>query len=569
MDIIKTGIGITKTIKNVGRFREILSVLAKHGFDEFIYKSNLHLLIPNFVIPKSRLKLNLGDDKSENEVWASVGHRLRKSFEELGPSFIKLGQLLSTREDIFNAAFIAELKELQSNVSPFPFEKAKQRIEEELSKPINEVFKSVDEKPLGVASIGAVYKAQLLSGENVVIKVRRPEIKRTILTDFEIIYYIITRVEKISNKLKYLGVSRAIKDFFQSIRLELNFLIEANNNEKLAKNLKKIDTEQLFKIPKVYKEYSTTKILVMECLEGKPFNQIKNLSDYPDLEEKLIKAVKNFMHTLLGDGFFHADLHGGNFFYLDDGKIGLLDFGLVGNISQKNKTSLISILYSLVSNNYENLTFELLEVADYDDIPDVDVLTRDIKDALHPFIGLNVQDLDVTELSNSIVTTLGKHQIYLPREWFIIFRALMTLDGVGKSLNINLNIFEIIESEINTIWGEVFSKEALIEESLWLGKDTLNSIRVLPRHIRWILREFSRRNYGFEIDIKGLRPELQHLSKSLVFCTLIFCSTLLFIAGVYFLKDMTTLSFKHMPIQVYLCWVVSGILVSRAFLKRY
>lgn len=568
MDIIKTGIGLTKTIKNVSRFREILSVFAKHGFDGFIYRSNLHALIPNFVIPKSKSKLNLDQD-NELEVWESVGRHLRMAFEELGPSFIKIGQLLSTREDLFNELFIKELKQLQDNVRPFSFNEAKNVIEAELEKPLDEVFKNFKQEPIGVASIGAVYRGELLSGEEVVVKVRRPGIQKTILTDFEILLFIIKRIEKVSEDVKYLGVSKALKDFFQNIKLELNFLIEANNNEKLAKNISKVDKDKIFKIPKIYREYSSEQILVMEFLDGKPFNKITELNEYPDLEDKLIQAVKFFVHTMLGDGFFHADLHGGNFLYLKNNQIGLLDFGLVGVLTNRNKTSLISILFSLISNNYENLTYELLEIAEYETIPDVDDLSRDIKDALQPYIGLSVQDLDATELTNSLVTTLSKHQIFLPREWFIIFRALMTLDGVGKSLKINLNIFEIIEESLGELWSDLISKEALAEEALWLGKDTLNSIRVLPRHIRWMLKEFSRRNYGFEIEVKGLRPEIHRLSQSIYFSALLFSSVFLFMLGMFFTKDINLFEIDKLPAQAIISWFASGILFFTAGIKFF
>ena len=442
MDLLKTGIGLTKTIKNVARFREILNVFWRNGFDEFIIKSNLHTKIPGIVLPKRRIQEALSAYDDEKDLWQSIGFRLRKSFEELGPSFIKLGQLLSTREDILDPALIKELKLLQNKVSSIPYEEAKKIIESNLDKPFDDVFESLEEKPIGTASIGIVYKAKLRSGEEVVVKVRRPNIKKIINTDFEIMIFIVSQFEKVSSDFKYLGASRAIEDFFKSTQLELNFLIEAQNCEKLKKNLSEIDKDGMFKVPKVYSEFSTDEVMVMEFLAGKPFNEITNMSEEaPDLEEKMMKSVRMFTHTMLADGFFHADLHGGNFFLLDDGKIGLIDFGLMGNLSKKNRTNLVAILLALVTNNYENLVYEFLDVADYDVIPNHEVLIRDIQDALTPFVGMSVQQMDATMLVHSIVTTLSKHQMYLPREWFVIFRSLMTLDGVGKSIGIDLNIF--------------------------------------------------------------------------------------------------------------------------------
>ena len=192
MDLIKTGIGISKTIKNVSRFREILTVLSRHGFSELILKSGLDKVIPGFVLP-ARVSELKNEDLSNDEWWQTFGEQLRLSFEELGPSFIKLGQLLSTREDILDPALIKELKFLQNKVKGIPFEVAKKVIEDNLGKKLSEVFLIIDEKPIGTASIGVVYKAQLHSGQKVVVKVRRPNIAKLIITDFEILIFIVQK----------------------------------------------------------------------------------------------------------------------------------------------------------------------------------------------------------------------------------------------------------------------------------------------------------------------------------------------------------------------------------------
>jgi ubiquinone biosynthesis protein len=562
MNLIKTGIGISKTIKNVARFREILSVLARHGFDEFIINTKLHLVIPNFVIPKSRFKVS--EDQSEYDFWKSIGYRLRKSFEELGPSFIKVGQLLATREDMLNPALIIELKKLQNKAAPIPFEAAKKRIIQETGKPIEETFESIDEVAIGVASIGVVYRATLKNGKDVVVKVRRPNIRKTIKNDFEIIAFIVKRLEKVSSDMKFLGVSRAIDDFFKSIQLELNFLIEAHNNKKFAENIKKIDEDNIFVIPTIYRELSTEKVLVMDFLDGKPFNEIKNIEEFPILKENLDKGVKLFLHNMLADGLFHADLHGGNFFQLENNKIGLIDFGLVGVLNKQNRTNLIAILYAVITNNFENLVYEFLDVADYEVIPNHEVLVRDIRDALTPYLGLSVDETDVTALRPSIVSTLSKHEIYVPREWFIIFRALITLEGVGKSLNIDLNIFEIIDGEIHGIMGDLISKDALMEEAAWLGRDLINSLRIIPRHFKWMLKEFSKKKYTFDINLVGTNKQLNFLSRSIYFLGLMILTSTFFLSGMLVLGDIKATQFNQIPIVCYICWALAGLTFIRA-----
>jgi ubiquinone biosynthesis protein len=570
MDILKTGIGLTKTIKNVSRFREILNVFWRNGFDEFIIKSNLHSKIPGIVLPKKRIQEALSQYDEEKDFWQSVGYRLRRSFEELGPSFIKVGQLLSTREDILEPALIKELKLLQNKVQGIPFEDARDIIENNLYGKVEDVFSSIEEEAIGTASIGLAYKGVLTTGEEVVIKVRRPNIKKTLTIDFEIIAFIVAQIEKVSSNFKYLGASRAIEDFFKSTQLELNFLIEAQNGIKLKKNLQEIDKEEIFSLPKIYSEFSTEEILVMEFLDGTPFTEISSIENAPDLEEKMMKSVRMFTHTMLADGFFHADLHGGNFFLLKNGKIGLIDFGLMGSLSKKNRTNLVAILLALVTNNYENLVFELLDVADYDDIPNHEELVRDLQDSLAPFVGLSVQQMDATMLVHSIVTTLSKHQMYLPREWFVIFRSLMTLDGVGKSIEIDLNIFEVIDEEIHGIMKELMSKESIMEDAMWIGRDALNSVRIIPRHIKWMLKEFAKKKYRLDVQITGLQKDIGNISKSMYFIGLMFMSSTLIFSGVFLVKDIQITTLEQVPVISWIFWGLAFVTSMRAsvFIKK-
>ena len=570
MDIIKTGIGISKTIKNVSRFREILSVLGRNGFSELIVKSGLDKVIPGFVLP-ARVSELKREDLTNDEWWEIFGQQLRRSFEELGPSFIKLGQLMATREDILDPALIKELKLLQNKVRGIPFEEAKKVIEENLGKKLSDVFSEIDEKAIGTASIGVVYKAVLHDGQKVVVKVRRPNITKNILTDFEILLFIVQKLEKVSGEIKFLGMSKMISDFFKSMHNELNFLVEAQNCERLRKNLEVIDKEGLLVVPKVYRELSTQEVLVLEFLDGKPFNEFHSVEEVgSDVMAKVMRSVELFVHTLLSDGFFHADLHGGNFFILKDRRIGIIDFGLMGTLSKKNRANLIAILYSVVTHNYENLVNEFLEVAEYESIPDEEELTRDLKDAISPYVGLSVQETNMAELVRGIIKTLGKHQLYLPREWFIIFRALMTLDGVGKSVGIDLNIFNVLEKDLPAMVRDLLSKDNAQEELMWVAKDVLGGLRIIPKHLKWFLKEASRNNYSMEIRIneldkltKGINRSFYSLGMSLLAAVFILC-------GSVFVRNINVLSFRDIPALTWIFWAMAVYLMARiALLRKY
>lgn len=568
MDIIKTGIGISKTIRNVGRFREILTVLSRHGFSELIVKSGLDKVIPGFVLP-ARVSELKNEALSNEEWWQVFGEQLRLSFEELGPSFIKLGQLMATREDILDPALIKELKLLQNKVKGIPFDVAKKAMEDSLGKKLSEVFLTIDENAIGTASIGVVYKAQLHNGQKVVVKVRRPNIAKHIMTDFEILLFIVQKLEKVSGEIKFLGMSKMISDFFKSMNNELNFQVEAQNCERLRKNLEVIDKDQMLVVPRVYREYSSQDILVMEFLDGRPFNEFHSLEEVgADVVAKVEKSVELFVHTLLADGFFHADLHGGNFFIMKDRKIGIIDFGLMGTLSKKNRANLIAILYSVVTHNYDNLVYEFLEVAEYENIPDQEELIRDIKDAISPYIGLSVKETNMSELVRNLIRTLGKHELYLPREWFIIFRALMTLDGVGKGIGIDLNIFNVLEKDLPGMVTELLSKKNAQEELMWVAKDVVSGMRIIPKHLKWFLKEASKNNYSMELRVRDLDKLSKGINRSLYILGLSLLASIFVLCGSLFVRNVNVMSFYDIPMLSWIFWGFASYLMIRIALMR-
>lgn len=556
MDIIKTGLGLTKTIKNMARVREILSVLARNGFAALVVKTGLNERIPDFALPRSEIEESLKED--EDDLPSLIGLRLRRSFETLGPSFVKLGQLLSTREDIFPAGFIAEMKPLQDQVKGIDFKDALTVLEESLSKKWDVMFSQINPDPIGTASIGVVYRGRLVSGEDVVLKLRRPGIMRTIESDFTILHFIISQFEKVSREIRFLGLSKIIRDFSVTIRNELDYRIEARNADRLRNMICKVDHEGIFYLPKVYKELSTDEVLVMEHIDGIPFTDARAINKHREqIQSRMERGIQVFIHNMMVDGFFHADLHGGNFFLLADNRIGIVDFGLVGSLGRKSRNNLVAILYSLVTHNYEHLVYEFLDVAEYDAIPDTDALVRDVHDCLSAFIGLTVQEMNFSLIFRNIMATLAKHGIYLPREWFLVFRAMMTLDGVGKSLDMDFDIFGLMEVEIKTIVGEVYSKEQITEDALWMGRDFLMSMRGLPRHLRWFLKELSKRGYAIEIKQTGYEKELRSLSRAVRFLGFVAMAVILVFAGMGVLESAKVVSWHEIPALAWMLWLMA------------
>ena len=557
MDLLRTSIRISKTIRNVSRLREIVLTFAKNGFAEFISLGVIKI-IPNFVLPRASKSIEEEVSERGDRDWSRVvGIRLRASFVELGPAFIKFGQLLSTREDIFDPAFIKEMKKLRDNVPPVPFNQVKSVIEESLGSSIDDIFKSIDPEPIGTASIGVVYRGTLKNGKGVVIKVRRPGIEKMIEVDFSIVKMLVAQAEKISEDIKFLGVSRVVDGFAMSLRPELNFNIEALNCQRFSKVLENYDTAGIYVVPKIYSQYTRENILVMEFLNGIPFTDVDRISERIEVvKPKLAVGISVFMKTFLSEGFFHADLHGGNFFLMKNEKIGLIDFGLMGRLSKKGRQSFVAIIYSLLTFNYENLIYEFLEVAEYEKIPDVEKMIRESREVLNPYIGLTTRQINYDIVLRNIFEILRNNKIYLPREWFIVFRAMTTLDGVNRALDLDFDLYSIMEKDITEIIKDNINKDEMIEEGIWLGRDLLASARSMPRHLKWFVREWAKRGYAFNLNLQGHEKRLDRIGNSLMFLSYALLASIFVISGTLLVSSFEVTTWQDVPT---LCWIFWGL----------
>lgn len=564
MDIVKTSKNITKTFRSVSRSREIIAVFTRHGFEEFIVQGAKNK-IPIIILPKTKSKILEDLERDTDSSWQKVlGYRLRLCFEELGPAFIKFGQLLSSREDLFDAGFISEMEKLRDKVKAVPFEVSKESIERALNSKISDHFEYINPKAIGTASIGVVYEGKLKTGEDVVVKVRRPNIEKMIETDFSILLFLVNQMERTSAELRGLGLSRIIKDFSASLQSELNFNVEAMNCERFKENLGKRDMEGIFYVPKIYKHLTKENILVMEKIKGTPFSDREGVAPIIDqIHERLEKGLQFFMKSFLQDGFFHADLHGGNFFYMDNGQIGIIDYGLMGTLGKKSRINFIAIVYALITFNYENLVYEFLDVAEYSKTPDVDILINDVKDALSPYIGLTVKQTNYSEVFKVVTSCLVRHELFLPRDWFIVFRALMTLDGVGKALNMDIDIFGLLESDMTEVLKSTVDKNEIIEELVWATRDILPILRIFPRHLKWFLKDFAKKNYQIEIKQTGYERELKKIAGSIKFLSFTLFSVSLILSGVFLNNGKEISSYADISIISYLFWFLGMITFFR------
>lgn len=569
MDIIKASLSFARTVRNVSRLKEIVMIFGRHGFDEFITRG-MTSKIPNFALSKEKISLKEELQSKEKKDWPEViGSRLRLCFEELGPAFIKFGQLLSSREDIFDENFIKEMKKLRDKVRSVEFSKVKDSVECSLGKKINDIFISIDENPIGTASIGTVYKGVLKSGEHVVIKVKRPGIDKLIETDFSIILFLVGQLEKVSEEVKYLGLSRIVKSFATALENELNFNIEAINLSNFAENLKNYPENELYKVPKLYSEFTRENILVTEFFDGIAFSSDEMIKPHlKEIRDKLDVGAALFFKTFLMDGFFHADLHGGNFFLLKDGNIGIIDFGLMGRLSKKGRQNFLAMIYAIVNFDYENLIYEFLEVAEYEKMPDVQLLVNDVKDSLSPYVGLTVQQTNFSKVLHSVISTLKKHQIFLPTDWFIVFRAMITIDGVGKSVGHDLDVLGLIENDMENLIKGSISKDSISEDLMWLARDFSISYRSIPRHLKWFIKDWAKNSYKFELKHDRFDEYVKSLTGSAYFLGNIVLASVLILCGlVSYYKESKTFIYGIPSISV-IFWSLALIIYVLGLKKK-
>jgi ubiquinone biosynthesis protein len=494
MGLVKRSIQLTRAVKSAGRLRHIVTVLTRHGFGDVIERLGLGSYIPNRILSWADA------DRGKN-----IGVRLRESFEELGPTFVKLGQVLSMRPDLVPEAVVDELVKLQDHVQPLSYEIIREQVEIELGCAIETHFDDFSQEPLAAASIGQVHTATLKTGEKVVIKILRPDIHKVIETDISLLTFLAEMFEKYFPELRVLNPRVFVEEFFKTLKQELDFKIEANNIAKISANL--ADFEDI-RIPKVYKELSTHHILVLERFEGIRLNdKAAILSGEIDRKKIATLGARAFLFSVLKFGLFHGDLHGGNLFILPGNKLGIIDFGIVGRLSRKSRDQLAVMVWALVQEDYETLCYTYAELGSADTSIDFDSFQREVRNVLSPHLGLNLNDVNTGRVLIEATKIAAKYNIRVPGDWMLVFRAIVTMEGMGRLLDPQFDMIAMGESLVKDIVKIQISPERLKDDAIKISKDVLSLLEVLPRTMRWALRKLARNDYALELK----SPELARL----------------------------------------------------------
>ncbi len=497
---------VNRNIRTIRRYRTILGVLIKYGFGHFVEQLNIDYylelgkrLVTLDKIPKDLERL-------------SQPQRLRLVMEELGPTFIKLGQLLSTRPDVLDKAYILEFSKLQDKVPAVSFEEINAQIQRELGYPAEELFAEFSTKPLAAASIAQVHRGKLRSGEEVVFKVRRPGIVKIVETDIDVLMGLAYLIEQHVPTVALYDPVGLVKEFRRSIMRELNFTREGRTVDRFAVNFAESETVYT---PKIFWDYTGDIVLTMEYVDGIKISALEELTAQGyDLKEIARRGADAFLKQVLDFGLFHADPHPGNVFILPDQVICMLDYGMVGRLGQDLKDQLIDLLQALLNRDVNRIISQLLYSGELTDDSDMKNLRRDLHEFIEDYYDIVLQDIKVGKLLSEFIEILTHHRIHFPADFMILAKALVIMEGVGRQLDPEFNMINHMRPYVNKLVFERFSPRNISEQAGRIVQAYSSLAKSLPQDIKEFVNRLNRNQFKIDLEHRGLEKLVTDLDRS-------------------------------------------------------
>lgn len=486
--------------QHLKRYKQIAEIFIKYGFDFVAQELMNRGYIPKYLYSIKQVKQKY-----------TPGERLRLAFEELGPTFIKLGQIMSTRRDIFPEDVIEELARLQDDVVPFTFIEAKDVFEAEMKRSIEDCFSMFNSIPTASASIGQVYHARLNTGEEVVVKIQRPKIKLLIERDLEILFNLAKIIDKRSREYNPLPLTEVIDEFHYTIIRELDYTFEARNAEKFAEYFAKDD--KVF-IPGIYWEYTTKKILTMEKINGVKIIDYKELEKRGwDLKQLATIGAHSFLKQVFIYGFFHGDPHPGNLFALQEKKIAYVDFGIVGYLDRGSLKMITDIFTAGARKDVEKIVNTLMEVEAINADTNLRRLREDISLMINMYYNMPLKRLNISDALRQCMEVAYTNNIKLPSQFIILLKALITLEGSGKYLHPDFSLSDIAKDFVKEIYLNKLQPKNLLGDIRDYYEEVFDSIKYLPKQLRNFLKKLENNKIQLNIEISHFDFIVRELSK--------------------------------------------------------
>jgi ubiquinone biosynthesis protein len=499
--VAKGGIPSAAPSGNLRRFSQISRVLVRHGF--------------GFVFDVRRERR---EKRGLQELFApNFGARLRRSLDDLGPTFVKFGQLLSTRSDILPEGVLFELQKLQDTAKPMPAGASQVIAERELRAPVDEVFESFDPDPLGSASIGQVHRAVLRDGEIVAVKVQRPEAPGRVEADLELMREFADFLDRRFGRRIFVDVRGLVAEFETVIRRELDYTAEAANARRFAANFAGTPVV----VPKVYLEFSTSKVLTLEHIEGTRFRDVRPLLLTPSERRRVASMGADAIFKMaFEDGFFHGDPHPGNLLLTPGGDLALLDFGMIGYMSRDDIEALSRLFIAVIQRDAAAALrgLEALGVRYATEVRGD--LLRDLREFLNKYSGLSVGEVTLGQALSELIALVRRYRLQVPPVFPLLTKALVTAEGIARSIDPTINVYEVAHPYAQRLLVGRYAPEAVLEGARERVLEYARYAEDYPEQIRLLLREVADGELEVQLRHGGLDElvgEVDVLANRLVF----------------------------------------------------
>jgi len=527
LSIRKIGV-IGRTYRHLNRYRQILTVLFKYGFGDLLEMLKIDQYIE---VGLQMISRNRGARVER----LTRPRRLRMAFEELGPTYIKLGQILSSRPDLIPMDYIQELSKLQDAVPAFPFSEVRKVVESEFGHPPEELFDRLEEKPQASASIGQVHRAILKDGEAVAVKFQRPGIRKIIEVDLEIMLHLATLAEHHIEELVLHRPVKIVDEFARTLEKEIDYKIEASSLERCARQF--LDDPNVY-IPKVYREATTSRVLTAEFIEGIKISDIDRLES-AGLDRKVITArgADLILKQVFEHGFFHADPHPGNIFALKNNVICLIDFGMVGLVDRQTRDNFVDLLDGIVNQNEIQTSEVLLKLTYWDEEPDRRLLEREVAEFMGRHLYKPLQEIELGKLLQQMLEVAGDFHLRIPPDLFLMIKALATVEGVGRMLDPDFDMIARATPFIAKVKLARYKPERIAEDFIDLSAKLMQFLRQFPKDLLDISQMIRQQKLNLKVEHRGLETMLvthdrisNRISFSILIAALIIGSALIVIS---------------------------------------
>ncbi len=497
--IRKIGV-IGRTYRHLNRYRQILAVFFKYGFGDLVDLLNIDQYIEIGLQMISR-------KRRERLERLTRAERIRLALEELGPTYIKLGQMLSTRPDLVPIDLVTELSKLQDRVPSFPFDRVRHTLEADLGAPPEDLFESIDESPIASASIAQVHKACLKDGDCIAIKVRRPGIRNIIEVDLEIMLHLATLMERHVEEVALHQPIKIVEEFADVLEKEIDFTIEAASMERIARFF--LDDLTLY-VPKVYREFTSPRILASEYIDGVKISKIDAI-DGMGLDRRIVtrRGAEVMLKQIFQYGFFHGDPHPGNIFILPGNVICLVDFGMMGTINRSTREDFVDLIDAVVHRNESRTAQALLKIALWDEKPNMRRFEKEVANFMGQHLHRPLKEIQMGRLLQHMLELSTRHRLRIPPDIFLMLKAITAVEGVAMQLDPEFDFFQLAVPYVKKVKMERYHPQRLTEEIIHTGGDLMRFIRDFPGEVLEIVQQLKQQKLSINLHFDGLDAMLE------------------------------------------------------------